>query len=76
MRIAALRYTGMTTAKIIDEKARELKSWLKDNGIPALGEPWSARYDPPWTIPFLRRNEVPFLTDKGHGSVDEDVRRD
>ena len=36
-------------------KALEL---LRDNGIEPVGETTAWFYDPPWTLPFRRRNEV------------------
>ena len=33
-------------------------SWLDSKGITPIGKPELARYNPPWTLPFLRRNEV------------------
>jgi len=32
--------------------------WLADKGIKPTGTPELSRYDAPWTLPFLRRNEV------------------
>lgn len=32
--------------------------WIRSNGLERLSTPRSAGYDPPWTIPFLRRNEI------------------
>jgi hypothetical protein len=31
---------------------------LKKNGIETEGEAYIMRYDPPWTPPFTRKNEV------------------
>jgi len=61
-RVAAIRYTGLTSERKITEKAAELEAWLLEKGIKAAGKPLSARYDPPWTIPFFRRNEVLLIT--------------
>jgi hypothetical protein len=57
-KVAALRYRGRLSEENIREKAEELDTWLEENGYTALSTPRSAGYDPPWTIPFLRRNEV------------------
>lgn len=57
-KVAAIRYTGLISSKKIEEKAVELQTWLDENGYTPLSEPYSAAYDPPWAIPFLRRNEV------------------
>lgn len=62
-RIAAIRYTGFTSEQKINAKAQELEAWLGAKGIKTAGKPISARYDPPWTLPFLRRNEVLIVTE-------------
>lgn len=35
-----------------------LMDWLDANGYRAIGQPHIAGYDPPWTLPWHRRNEV------------------
>lgn len=37
---------------------RDLRAWLATRGVPALGDPRFAYFDPPWIPGFLRRNEV------------------
>lgn len=56
--MAVLRYTGFTSAEKIARLGEELEAWAQDKGYEPVSGPVSARYDPPWTIPFLRRNEV------------------
>ena len=56
--VATIRYSGSLSEERIDEKAVELRAWLKDNGYKAVSSSRSAGYDPPWTLTFLRRNEV------------------
>lgn len=56
--VAVIRFSGFTSPKKMDEKAEELLMVLKRNGIEIDGEPFLMRYNPPWTLPFLRRNEV------------------
>jgi len=56
--MAALRYRGFTSAEKILRLGTELMDWSEQNGFLPVAAPVSARYDPPWTIPFLRRNEV------------------
>ena len=55
---AVLRFTGRWTTKSYDEKAESLRSMLKDQGFELSGPMRFARYDPPWTPWFMRRNEV------------------
>ena len=56
---AVLRFTGSTSAEAVAPRRAELASALAGSGWVARGEPVAWFYDPPWTIPFLRRNEVP-----------------
>ncbi len=57
-RVAVLRFSGLLDEKVINEKTDQLEKWIKASGlIPASKSRW-AGYNPPWTIPFLRRNEI------------------
>lgn len=55
---AVHRFSGLADKAKADEKTAELERWLKSKNIKATGNPELARYNPPWTLPFLRRNEV------------------
>lgn len=56
--IAVLRYAGLASAAAVrDANGRLLKS-LAGSGWDAHGTPMAWFYDPPWTIPPLRRNEA------------------
>lgn len=57
-KVAVLTYTGFLSEQAIDEKTNELKSWLESNGYKAISLSRSAGFNPPWTLPFLRRNEI------------------
>lgn len=57
-RTAALRYSGNLREEKYNRKVKELLYIVQLKGLQAVGEPFSAGYDPPWTIPFLKRNEV------------------
>ena len=57
-RFATYRYSGRWT-EVKTRKAREaLLEWTRDKGYETLGSVEIANYDPPFTPPFLRRNEV------------------
>jgi hypothetical protein len=55
---AALRYSGRWTQAGYEERAARLQRAITDAGLRASGQPQWARFDPPWTPWFLRRNEV------------------
>jgi len=55
---AVMRFSGFTGAIKVDKKITELMMWLKDKGIKPIGEPEMARYNAPWSLPFMRRNEI------------------
>lgn len=57
-RMAVLRFSGLAGEEKTAKKTAELLAWLKSKQITPIGEPELARYNPPWTLPFLRRNEV------------------
>lgn len=56
--MAARTYIGRWTQRKFDENAADLIANLKRDGLTPVGLPSWARYDPPWTLPFMRRNEV------------------
>ena len=55
---AVVRFSGLAGEEKIAKKTAELKAWLASKGITPTGKPELARYNPPWTLPFLRRNEI------------------
>jgi hypothetical protein len=57
-KVATVRYTGSLSEQGIEEKSTEIIDWLIQQHYKAISPPRSAAYDPPWTLPFLRRNEV------------------
>ncbi len=55
-----IRFSGKITDKNIEQHLTELESYLKENQIETTGEPIYAFYNPPWTLPAMRRNEILF----------------
>jgi hypothetical protein len=55
---AVLVFSGFTGPIKVDKKITELMNWLKTKGITPTSEPEMARYNVPWSLPFIRRNEV------------------
>jgi hypothetical protein len=57
-KIAAVRYSGGWSEKLYRQNLDDLKSWITKEGFKIVGEPVWARYNPPFTPWFLRRNEI------------------
>jgi len=57
-RMATVRYSGTWSEQRYDKYRRDLELWIEKNGFRILGEPVWARYNPPLTPWFLRRNEI------------------
>lgn len=55
---AAKTFTGRWTERGYREQLAELRSAVQQAGLEIDGPPRFARFDPPWTPWFLRRNEV------------------
>ena len=56
--IAAIRYSGTWSRDRYQEKEASLRSLIGEHGLKVVGEPVFARYNAPYTLWFLRRNEV------------------
>lgn len=57
--IASHQFTWLRSDKRNEKKANELRDWLsKKSQYQALEGYTYAGYNPPWTIPFFRRNEI------------------
>ncbi len=57
-KVGVIRYSGLHSESNLRSYAEKLTGWLAQKGYRILSQPRAASYDPPWTIPFLRRNEV------------------
>lgn len=52
------RYTGLNGEEKISRNTKELITWMSQQGLQMVGTPQLARYNPPWTLPPFRRNEI------------------
>jgi hypothetical protein len=55
---AVLRFSGSRTGPVVAARQKQLVAALASSPWRVTGEPSAWFYDPPWTPPFLRRNEV------------------
>jgi hypothetical protein len=57
-KMASVRYSGTWSQKRYEEQRGRLEEFIESRKWKIMGEPVFARYDPPFQLPFLRRNEV------------------
>lgn len=57
-RAAVARFSGGWSEALRVEWTAKLAAWMAVQGLSAAGDPEVHRYDPPWTLPALRRNEI------------------
>jgi hypothetical protein len=57
-RMAAVRYSGFWSEKAYLRNKQKLESWIREKGLIMTGNPVWARYNSPFSLWFLRRNEI------------------
>ena len=57
-RQAVLTFSGFVSEHGMQKKVAELQQWLLQRNMQHVASAQLARYNPPWTLPFWRRNEV------------------
>ena len=56
--VAVLRFSGSRDRTHVAARTAELRELLRVTGFEAVGDATAWFYDPPWTLPFRRRNEI------------------
>jgi hypothetical protein len=56
--MAVVRFSGLARTKALETKEKELREFMAGEKLDAVGEAVYAFYNPPFTLPPLRRNEV------------------
>ncbi|WP_255435317.1 heme-binding protein [Rhodoferax sp. BLA1] len=56
--MAVATYSGFNTNSRIQTETQALLGWIQTRQLVAAGPAQLARYDPPWTLPIWRRNEI------------------
>jgi hypothetical protein len=57
-RFVVIRFSGFAGEGNLARRTAELNAFVSAKHLRVLSAPTYAFYDPPWTLPFLRRNEV------------------
>ncbi len=55
---AVISFSGTTSDENIKDHEQRLMNFIQTHAITVTGRPLYAFYNPPWTLPMLRRNEV------------------
>ncbi|PIA65215.1 hypothetical protein AQUCO_00100594v1 [Aquilegia coerulea] len=53
-----MRFSGNATDSVVAQKVEKLKKSLERDGYKIIGDFLLARYNPPWTLPPFRTNEI------------------
>ena len=54
----AIKFSGISTDKNLKKHEKKLMDYIQAKNIKVIGSPKYAFYNPPWTLPILRRNEI------------------
>lgn len=57
-RYAVIRFSGMAGDETLKKHRLELESFIQKNHFKPISQAIYAFFNPPWTLPFLRRNEI------------------
>ena len=57
-RVAVIRFSGSWSQSTYEEQLQKLRGALAAAGLATAGEPVWSRYNSPFSLPFLRRNEI------------------
>jgi hypothetical protein len=61
VRMVVLRFSGLPRTAALERRSEELRAWAKAKGLTLEGAPQFMFYDPPFRLPWSRRNEVSFI---------------
>ena len=56
--MAVIRFSGLCSEKKVQKNLELVRAYIKELHLTEKGEPIIARYDPPWVLPWFRRNEI------------------
>ena len=53
-----IKFSGLAGENKVAKKTKALQEWMQAQNLTMIGTPELARYNPPWILPFMRRNEI------------------
>jgi len=62
-KFAVITFSGLVKEQNYNEKINLLNQFIKEKKLKPIGSVQIARYNPPWTLPFFRRNEIMIRVD-------------
>lgn len=57
-RFVAIQFSGSVSDELLKKQTESLISFMETKKMKRVSLPQYAFYNPPWTLPFLRRNEI------------------
>lgn len=57
-RFVVIQFSGLAGEETLQTQTDILSAFMKNHNLEPLSQPVYAFYNPPWTLPFLRRNEI------------------
>jgi len=69
--VAVRQFSGRWTESNFNEQSARLENQVSDSNLNALGEVERAAYNSPFSLPFMRRNEVMLAVDRLPAMADE-----
>lgn len=57
-RYVVIRFSGVGNSKRLAKETADLEAFVAQKNLKPVASPTFAFFNPPWTLPFLRRNEV------------------
>ncbi len=55
---ASISFSGLSTSRHVEKEKNKLDVWMKDNHVVSTGPYRLARFNTPFSLPFLRHNEI------------------
>lgn len=65
IKVVVIRFRGMSTKPNLNNHLQKLCAYIDNKDLPIVGNPIYAFYNPPWVLPFIRRNEIMFVLKEG-----------